>query len=77
MVLVVMFVVVLGATLLLGIYRVGSGQKEREDQEGQKDELVVENEHDGGCGVGTVVVGDKSVATVVGTGREMRSAERW
>lgn len=45
LVLVVSVLVVLSATLLLGLDRIGGGEEEGEDHKGQKDELVVEDEH--------------------------------
>lgn len=71
-VLILMLVLVaLSTALLLGIDRVGSGQEEGEDQKGQKDELVVENEHCVGSEAKLVVRSrDLGEATVVKEERE-------
>jgi hypothetical protein len=41
----VVVLLVLDAALLLGVDRVGVAQEESEHQNGEEDELVVENEH--------------------------------
>lgn len=58
----------LSTALLLGKDRVSVAQKEREDQDGQKEEFVVENEHGDGANT-EQVIGDgerEGDATVVG-----------
>ena len=60
--------VMLSTALLLGKDRVSVAQKEREDQDGQKEEFVVENEHGDGANT-EQVIGDgerEGDATVVG-----------
>ena len=47
---------VFSTALLLSLDRVGSGQEESEDQEGQKNELVVEDEHDVGAMIGLLML---------------------